>query len=172
MKGLRRLGLAILMALAAIAVPASALADSSVGGSFQVGNLLSISDVQASAVTTSSATIGWATNAPATSQVFYDTQPHDNAADYAHQTTELLSLVSEHSVGLFGLSSSTVYHYRVRSVGTVGGIVFTAISDDYTFTTIPWINVSVPSGLESWQAGSKQTISWTYAGNLTGYVKI
>src|SRR4030042_307908 len=90
-------------------------------------------DVVASSITTYSATISWKTNGNATSQVFYDTVAHANIYDYRANITEN-SLVPTHSIALSGLSSSTTYHYRVRSVIT--GTEFIAISGDYTFTTL------------------------------------
>ncbi len=91
------------------------------------------SEVSVANITTSSTTISWKTNGDATSQVFYDTQFHDDIADYAYHTDEDATLVSEHSIPLSGLASSTTYHYRVRSA--IPDTEFIAISEDYTFTT-------------------------------------
>lgn len=92
------------------------------------------SDVSASNITETSATIAWNTNGNATSQVFYDTASHDNVADYAHQTSESLSLVLTHSVSLTGLAAGTIYHYRVKSA--IPATVFIDISADYIFATL------------------------------------
>ena len=105
--------------------------NASAGSSFTVAPV--ISDIQVSDVTTSAATIGWKTNGTATSQVFHDTEFHENTVGYAYHTDEDTPLVSEHSVGLTGLSSGTTYHFRVRSVVNGGEV----ISNDYTFTTRP-----------------------------------
>jgi len=98
---------------------------------------LVIREVAVSSIGYYSATISWNTNGNATSQVFYDTAPpYDSIADYAHWTTLDSTHVSTHSLSLTGLASATTYHYRVKSVLTVDGTDFVAISDDYTFTVI------------------------------------
>ncbi len=94
---------------------------------------LTISDVSASSIGYHGATISWKTNGDATSQVFYDTEFHDDIADYADHTIEETALVSEHSIRLTGLSSGRTYHYRVRSA--IPDTEFIATSEDYTFTT-------------------------------------
>jgi len=90
-------------------------------------------DISVSDIGYHSATISWKTNGNATSQVFYDNVSHDSIADYGRYTDEDTSLVSEHSITLTGLTSSTTYHYRVKSV--IPDTEFIATSDDYTFTT-------------------------------------
>lgn len=92
---------------------------------------LTISDVSASNIGYHSATISWETNGNVTSQVFYDIQFHADIVDYAYQSDENTTLVTEHSIRLTGLSSGTTYHFRVRSVAD--GIE--AISSDYVFIT-------------------------------------
>lgn len=100
-------------------------------------------EVSASRVGYFTATISWKTNGAATSQVFYDTVPHDIIADYTYYTAERKALVEKHKVTLNKLSPSTTYHYRVRS--TAGGIEF--VSDEYTFTTLPF-----PGRWKAWWA--------------------
>jgi len=96
---------------------------------------LVISKISASAISSQGATVSWETNDNATSQVFYDTRFHENIADYAFHSANNLVPVTQHSISLTGLSPSTTYHYRVKSVATVGGIGFSATSQDYTFDT-------------------------------------
>jgi PKD repeat protein len=43
---------------------------------------------------------------------------------------------------------------------------------DYIKVAAPSITVTAPKGGETWQAGSKQTISWSYKGTAGTYVKI
>jgi hypothetical protein len=95
---------------------------------------LTISDVSASSIGYYSATISWNTNGDASSQVFYDTESRASPGDYANSTTEETTRVTEHSISLAGLSSSTTYHYRVRSA--IPDTKFIAISEDYTFRTL------------------------------------
>jgi hypothetical protein len=96
---------------------------------------LIIYDVSTTDISQDSATVFWRTNGAATSQVFYDTEFHENIADYAHYTPEDTTPVTEHNVQLIGLSPLTAYHYRAKSITMVNGTEFTAISEDYTFTT-------------------------------------
>jgi hypothetical protein len=88
-------------------------------------------EVAVTVITSSNASVSWKTNGDASSQVFYDDLAHDNVTDYAYRTNEDLSLVSAHSMDLTGLSSSTIYHFRVRS--TADNI--TVMSNDKTFAT-------------------------------------
>lgn len=113
-------------------LPSVAKADNdSIQGCFTVG--LTISDVSASNMGYHDATISWKTNDDATSQVFYDTEFHEDVADYAYHTDEDATLVAQHSIRLTRLSSSTTYHCRVRS--RIPGTDFTAISNDHHFAT-------------------------------------
>ena len=81
------------------------------------------SDVSASEITATSATITWTTNEPSTSQVEYwpgSLSPLDT------------TMVTSHSVTLTDLTPDTTYHYQTRSVDAAGNL---AESDEYTFTT-------------------------------------
>ena len=109
---------------------------------------LAIYDVSASHVVFHGATISWKTNSDATSQVFYDTEFHNNLDDYLYSTRERTNPVSEHKLRLNKLLSSTTYHYRIKSVAIVDGTEFITISDDYTFTTDSWFNS--PSWWSKW----------------------
>jgi len=115
-------------------VPASiAKADDSASGQGSFTVPLTISAVSASGIGYYGAAISWETNGGATSQIFYDTVYHENIAGYANKTIEETTLVTDHSILLTRLASSTTYHYRVKSaIGTE----FVATSGDYTFTTL------------------------------------
>ena len=86
-----------------------------------------ISDVNATSVNATSATINWTTDVAANSQVAYGT-----TAAYGSTTTLVTSLTTTHAVNLTGLSPSTTYHYQVRSSDAQGDL---AASSDFTFTT-------------------------------------
>ena len=86
-----------------------------------------LSAVAASGVSSSAATITWITDEPADSQVEYGL-----TTAYGQTTPLDTSLVTSHSVGLSGLSASTLYHYRVKSRDAAGNL---AVSADQTFTT-------------------------------------
>jgi hypothetical protein len=86
-----------------------------------------ISLVTATNVQTNGATITWATDKPANSQVEYGT-----STAYGATTTLDATLTLSHSQTLSGLSTNTMYHYRVRSVDANGNA---ALSSDFSFTT-------------------------------------
>ena len=86
-----------------------------------------ISNVAATSITSSGATIKWSTDQSSTTQVQYGT-----TTSYGHTTTVNNTLVKSHTQILSGLSSSTVYHYRVISKNASG---LATISGDFTFTT-------------------------------------
>ncbi len=86
-----------------------------------------ISNVSASGITDASATITWNTDESSDSVVEYGTTTAYGS------TASSASMVLNHSIGLSGLSASTLYHYRVKSTD---GANNTATSGDFTFTTL------------------------------------
>jgi hypothetical protein len=86
-----------------------------------------ISAVTASSITSSDATIGWATNEAGDSQVDYGP-----TTAYGTSSARDTNGVTAHSVALSGLVDNTLYHYRVRSQDAAGNL---ATSGDFTFTT-------------------------------------
>ncbi len=86
---------------------------------------LSVTQVAAITVGSTSATITWKTNSPADSHVDYGL-----TTAYGSSKT-LAGLTTNHSVTLTGLIPSKLYHYRVRS--TANGMM--AESGDRTFVT-------------------------------------
>lgn len=85
-----------------------------------------ISNIQSSGITTTTATITWTTDEASNSVVEYGlTTSYGSSGSNA-------SMVTSHSVGLSGLTASTLYHYRVKSTDAAGN---TATSADNTFTT-------------------------------------
>lgn len=87
-----------------------------------------VSNIQAGAITTSGATITWATNELATSRIEYGTTSTYGSFTALDGVADLTS----HSVALSGLTAGTEYHYRVISSDAVGN---TTTSGDQTFTT-------------------------------------
>jgi hypothetical protein len=117
-------------------------------------------DVHTSDISYNSAKVLWKTNGAATSQVFYDTQFHENVADYAYYSAIDPTLVAEHSIPLTSLSPSTTYHYRAKSVATVNGTEFIAISQDYTFATLStYVPPSVVT-VGAWPVGQTSAVLW------------
>ncbi|MBI2208021.1 fibronectin type III domain-containing protein [Candidatus Woesearchaeota archaeon] len=112
-----------------------------------------ISSVTATGITSSSATIPWNTGEPATSQIEYGL-----TISYGTLTSEVMTLVTSHSVTLTGLTAGTLYHYRVKSKDASGNL---ATSDDFTFTTPPPTSQIIkPTGIfSSSGAGSTGVLS-------------
>src|SRR5207247_1930312 len=103
-----------------------------------------ISAVTSARIGSSSATISWATDEASDSQVEYGT-----TTAYGQVSALASALVTSHSVGLSGLSASTVYHYRVKSRDAAGNL---AVSADFTFTTAappdttpPTVSITAPA---------------------------
>ena len=87
-----------------------------------------ISSVSSSSITSSSAIITWSTNELSDTQADYGT-----SASYGLSSTLGTTLMTSHSVNLSGLTTGTLYHYRVKSKDAAGNL---ATSGDFTFTTI------------------------------------
>lgn len=90
-----------------------------------------ISNITATSISSSQATINWTTNEPATSQVLYGL-----TSSYGSQTQEDSSLVSSHSMTLTNLQSGVTgvtYHYQVKSRDAAGN---TRTSADNLFKTV------------------------------------
>ena len=115
-----------------------------------------ISSRTATAITSSSSTITWTTNEPATSQVDYGV-----TTSYGSTTPLDQALVLAHSVQLSGLSANTTYNYRVRSRDAAGN---ERVSTNGTFKTA--VTDVVPPTVQSVnRAGASPTnagsVSWT-----------
>jgi peroxiredoxin len=101
---------------------------------------LAISDIQVSNVADISATISWATDKTATSQVEYGT-----TGAYGSTTPLDESLTTNHHTTLTGLMPTTTYHFKVKSKDTSGNEV---ASQDQTFTTISPVSAATEIGPE------------------------
>ena len=93
-----------------------------------------ISEVTVSNVSSSSATITWTTNEPATGQVEYGETDQYGASSPMEETDE--TLIATHSVILTGLKPDMMYHYQVKSNDVAAN---QASSNDSTFKTQPVI---------------------------------
>jgi hypothetical protein len=114
-----------------------------------------ISGVMSSNVTSVGASILWATNEAADSQVEYGT-----TTAYGSSTTLNTGMTLSHMQSLTGLAASTTYNYRVKSRDAAGNL---ATSGNYTFTTsaAPDSTPPVISGVTSSSiTSSGATISW------------
>jgi chitodextrinase len=102
---------------------------------------LAVTNVQASAATTTGFQVNWATNAAANSAVDYGT-----SASYGATTPVDASMVINHQVALTSLTKGTLYHFRVRSTDAKSA---NAASGDMTFATTgdstpPTISITSP----------------------------
>jgi len=86
-----------------------------------------ISLVSAAGPSSTGATIRWTTSDPGDSQIEYGT-----TTAYGRTTSLDPTFVLSHTQSLSGLTTRTLYHYRVRSRDTAGNL---ALSGDFAFTT-------------------------------------
>ena len=87
-----------------------------------------VTNVTVSNITASGATIGWTTAAPADTQVEFGT-----TAAMGSMSPLNSALVISHSVALSGLSSGTLYYFRVRSRDAAGNL-WTCLTTTFTTT--------------------------------------
>lgn len=124
-----------------------------------------ISNIQATDITETSAVITWATNEPASSEVYYAAS---STPIFATTTTKVIGIngVTNHSVNLSNLTASTVYYYVVVSKDSVGN---TATSSEQSLTTLT--PPPPPASISNWSnnslnvSGEYQSIAW----NGNGY---
>ena len=111
-----------------------------------------ISSVLATVTSTSSVTITWTTNEPATSYVNYGT-----TGSYG-STVGDSTLTTSHSVIVTGLDAGTTYHFDVVSADASNN---STTSSDSTFTTSSNPSPSNVSNLSVASGDGSLTISWT-----------
>lgn len=128
-----------------------------------------ISNVAASNVTTTTATITWTTDELATSLVEYDTNPSYGS------TASVPGLVTDHSVDLTGLNPQTTYHYRVNSTDAsdnpsqLGGFTFTTLdATGPVISKVAATNITVNSATITWTTDEGATSQVEY-GPTSGY---
>jgi hypothetical protein len=123
-----------------------------------------ISNVQATQIGCSGATITWTTDKSSDSQVEYGT-----TTAYGSSTTLAPALVTSHSVTLAGLLANTLYHYRVKSKDSGGHLT---ISGDFTFTSAP--NSGVPPTLSAIQpaANTNSSVYILWTTNTSGSTQV
>lgn len=129
---------------------------------------LSISGIS-SDVTLNSATINWATNLPATSQIEFGL-----TNSYGNITPADVTFTRNHSQTITGLQPGTTYHYRVISVDGSNNRIESA---DNVFTTTPEITyysltvisqnglVTKQPDLTQYEAGTQVALTATPIGN-------
>jgi hypothetical protein len=100
-----------------------------------------ISNVAASNLTATGASVAWTTDEASDTQVEYGT-----STAYGTSTTLNATGVTSHVANLSGLSASTLYHYRVKSRDAAGNL---ATSGDFTFTTAAAPDTTPPTVVDS-----------------------
>jgi len=95
-----------------------------------------ISGINSSNIASDGASVIWSTNEGATSQVEYGP-----TSAYGLSSTLDSTLKTSHQVNLSGLTSSTTYHFRIRTMDALGNL---SLSNDQTFTTLPLPDQSPP----------------------------
>jgi hypothetical protein len=119
-----------------------------------------ISNVAATAIAGTSATISWTTDKFSDSQIDYGT-----TTAYGSQTTLSTTYVTSHVQSLTGLRPSTVYHYRIRSRDIANNL---GVSADATFTTAPPApSPHLVAATSATDDASATTISATFTGANT-----
>jgi len=127
---------------------------------------LTISGVQAATPTTSGFQVSWSTNVAANSVVDYGT-----TANYGSSTPISGAMVTSHQVAVTGLTSGTLYHFRVRSTDANNSSISSA---DMTFSTAgDTTPPTAPTGLTATAISSSQiNLTWTASTDnvgVTGY---
>ena len=126
-----------------------------------------VSNLSVSPITENSAVITWTTDEPANSQVNYGSTSSNWALTPIDYTK-----VTSHSVTLTGLTSGTLYKYRVMSTDDLGNTTQTpTYPSEYTFTTTAIaasVTITYPNGGETWETGQNYTITWNSTGNING----
>ncbi len=121
-------------------------------------NAPTLSNVNHSSISQSSATITWTTNEASTTYVEYGT-----TTSYGTNTTLNTTKVTSHSQTLTGLTAGTTYHYRVKSKDTAGN---QRTGTDKTFTTTSGVDTTAPNPIENLTAVDKPnaeqnvTLTW------------
>jgi len=129
--------------------------------SVTVDNTPPVISAIASSTAQTTATVTWTTNEAATSQVVY------GATSAYGSATSSASLITSHSIGVTGLTASTLYHYAVVSTDGQGN---TATSSDQTFSTtalsfvLDFTQGSLPAGVTA--SGGANTTRVNASGNI------
>jgi hypothetical protein len=117
------------------------------------------SGLTASAITTTSATVGWTAVSGATS---YDV---DYKATSSSTWINAATATTATSVSLTGLTTGTTYDYRVRTNCSSGSSTYTAAQ----FTTTGTVTCTAPAGLTSAVTTTGATVSWTAVSGASSY---
>jgi hypothetical protein len=93
-------------------------------------------------VTASSATITWSTTESSDSNIYFGTETSATTDGYSSSKGDSTERVLIHIVSLSGLSASTTYYFRAKSVDESNN---SAISEEYSFNTTAGTAVECPT---------------------------
>jgi hypothetical protein len=117
------------------------------------------------AVTATTSTITWSTDEQSNSRVDYGTAP-----DALNLNATNASLVTSHSVTLTGLTTGTVYYYRVTSVDNLGNSATAPTTSNSPATFTPNQPPPVITAVTAAPGITTSTITWTTDTNSTSRV--
>lgn len=132
-----------------------------------MSNAAVVSNVTATPVGTSTATVLWTTDMPANSQVMYGL-----TSGYGSSTPLDTATTTSHSEMITGLMPSTMYHFAVQSIDASSTV---ATSTDQTFTTMAMSTTStttIPmiSNVVASSTGDGAVITWMTDQSATSQV--
>ncbi|HSN18380.1 MAG TPA: Ig-like domain-containing protein [Gammaproteobacteria bacterium] len=111
-------------------------------------------------IRSTSATVSWNTNQPATGQVAYGL-----TSNYGHMSTLNSTLLTAHSIVLTGLVAGTVYHYHIISRDAAG---LATVSIDLQFkTTLTGSTTTIVSGQTQAVSSSATPANAVGSGSIT-----
>lgn len=112
-----------------------------------------ISSILAGSITTSGATITWTTNELSDTQVEYGL-----TTAYSASTALNSTLVTSHSAAISGLSSNTLYNYRVKSRDGAGNLTNSANQTFITTAGADTVAPTVPTSLSATASTTSQAL--------------
>jgi hypothetical protein len=124
-------------------------------GTFRTTAAAQISEVKVSDITADGAVLTWTTTVPTNARIQYG----DNKGYGLSIDDESGSYTTSHTTKLTGLSSGTLYHFKINSTTAFGS---TLSSDDYTFSTVsrPIISNIKFQPIDN-EPSAGVTVSWT-----------
>ncbi|MFZ2188032.1 MAG: fibronectin type III domain-containing protein, partial [Candidatus Moraniibacteriota bacterium] len=123
-----------------------------------------ISAVNSTSITSTSATITFTTNENSSSYIDYGTTQNV----YTKTTGNSADATMSHTVNLTSLTPNTTYYYRVRSVDGSGNEATDANSGNYSFQTLNSPTITNPTAINI--TDTEATITYTTSSNAYGFV--
>jgi hypothetical protein len=128
-------------------------------------------------ITSSGATIIWATSRDSNSVVHYSSDSGWDGSTYAHTEALLDDATKDHEVQLSGLTSATTYHFSVESTdqfglsGASGDVTFQTKSPIPTIQDVQIIKLEADSATFAWSTDIPAAGAVIYENTATGEVR-